>query len=199
MGHILYCLAGRHVGGGCPATPIQYAGALIQVYLDEDDLLQAMLSNPLITCHCLDVENPISARYNERNLADKLFPVDLCKKSRAYKTDCAKCNTEQPPTGPKFPMCSKCRRVRYCSRDCQKADWGSHKTTCGRKRSSWWAFVLWWLSEHFCSLPSRFSLFSVFICPCQKLLKTSRTKLAIYRLSPSLSGDCPLTSYMLTF
>ncbi|KAI9090434.1 hypothetical protein DFS34DRAFT_654025 [Phlyctochytrium arcticum] len=107
--------------------------------LDEDDLLQTLLANPFITCHCLDVENPTSARYKDRNARDDLFPVPLCKKSHPYLLDCARCGAEQATrTGPKFPMCSTCRRVRYCSRECPKADWGRHKTTCERERSSWW-------------------------------------------------------------
>ena len=27
--------------------------------------------------------------------------------------------------------CSKCKRVRYCSRECQKSHWKGHKKTCG--------------------------------------------------------------------
>lgn len=30
--------------------------------------------------------------------------------------------------------CAGCRRVRYCNRDCQKADWKRHKTTCKKVR-----------------------------------------------------------------
>jgi hypothetical protein len=34
---------------------------------------------------------------------------------------------------PKMMMCSRCRTVHYCSRECQKAHWGDHKGQC-RKR-----------------------------------------------------------------
>lgn len=30
----------------------------------------------------------------------------------------------------KFALCARCKSVRYCSRACQKADWGSHKRMC---------------------------------------------------------------------
>jgi len=34
-------------------------------------------------------------------------------------------NTERP-----FQVCNGCRGRRYCSRECQKADWASHKQSC---------------------------------------------------------------------
>ena len=30
-----------------------------------------------------------------------------------------------------FQQCSGCHAVRYCSKDCQKADWKKHKKMCG--------------------------------------------------------------------
>jgi hypothetical protein len=32
--------------------------------------------------------------------------------------------------GREFKKCSGCKKVRYCSRDCQKDDWAKHKSTC---------------------------------------------------------------------
>ncbi|KDN36983.1 hypothetical protein RSAG8_10436, partial [Rhizoctonia solani AG-8 WAC10335] len=31
---------------------------------------------------------------------------------------------------PNLEMCSRCKRARYCSRNCQRADWPSHKKSC---------------------------------------------------------------------
>ncbi|KAF9448984.1 hypothetical protein P691DRAFT_668425, partial [Macrolepiota fuliginosa MF-IS2] len=31
---------------------------------------------------------------------------------------------------PKLLQCGACRVVRYCSKDCQRADWGTHKHIC---------------------------------------------------------------------
>jgi hypothetical protein len=32
----------------------------------------------------------------------------------------------------KLMACSSCKKVRYCSRECQKADWKRHKEECGK-------------------------------------------------------------------
>ncbi|GAQ91968.1 hypothetical protein KFL_008930040 [Klebsormidium nitens] len=39
---------------------------------------------------------------------------------------CAKTEAE----GTKFKVCSKCKRVKYCSAECQKNDWKAHKKIC---------------------------------------------------------------------
>ncbi|KAJ7163742.1 hypothetical protein C8R46DRAFT_1101217 [Mycena filopes] len=42
-------------------------------------------------------------------------------------TMCGKTDDDQS-----FKSCSKCKNTPYCSQDCQKADWKSHKVTCSR-------------------------------------------------------------------
>lgn len=43
---------------------------------------------------------------------------------------CAFCGSE----GGDLSLCAGCKKVRYCSRSCQKAGWkGGHKDTCGKK------------------------------------------------------------------
>jgi splicing suppressor protein 51 len=42
---------------------------------------------------------------------------------------CLKCEKTEAETGP-LKQCSKCKSARYCTRDCQKADWKQHKKNC---------------------------------------------------------------------
>ncbi|KAJ7640878.1 hypothetical protein DFH06DRAFT_1215498 [Mycena polygramma] len=43
-------------------------------------------------------------------------------------SNCAKCS--KPDNDQSFKCCSRCKNTVYCSQDCQKADWKSHKTVC---------------------------------------------------------------------
>ena len=38
---------------------------------------------------------------------------------------CYKCGSSQ-----KLMKCSRCKTVHYCSKECQKSDWGRHKSSC---------------------------------------------------------------------
>lgn len=40
---------------------------------------------------------------------------------------CAACKKEESPVTQEFGRCGKCRTALYCSKTCQKADWGRHK------------------------------------------------------------------------
>lgn len=33
-------------------------------------------------------------------------------------------------------QCAKCNATPYCSRDCQKADWKTHKKICGKQENA---------------------------------------------------------------
>ena len=46
---------------------------------------------------------------------------------------CTVCKKSAPEVSLK--NCAKCSAVPYCSRDCQKADWKSHKNTCRKEGS----------------------------------------------------------------
>lgn len=52
-----------------------------------------------------------------------------CKKGPWLRVQCHGCDKEEPDTKA-FQKCSKCMRVAYCSRECQKTDWPTHKHSC---------------------------------------------------------------------
>ncbi|KAH0377206.1 hypothetical protein KCU92_g9361, partial [Aureobasidium melanogenum] len=51
---------------------------------------------------------------------------------RSQGLHCANCNK----TGSAMKICSRCRQEWYCSADCQKARWSSHKAFCNGHRAS---------------------------------------------------------------
>ena len=48
---------------------------------------------------------------------------------RAPTPCCAACHAKASEHK-KLRACAKCRAVRYCGRECQKAHWGEHKGVC---------------------------------------------------------------------
>lgn len=59
----------------------------------------------------INICNPITCGGNEQNIVQ-----------------CAKCRKFMCKH--KIKRCSKCKQIRYCSKECQKADWDSHKSEC---------------------------------------------------------------------
>jgi len=43
---------------------------------------------------------------------------------------CASCQSTQAGRANPLKQCAKCKKAYYCSRECQKADWKSHKPVC---------------------------------------------------------------------
>ena len=46
------------------------------------------------------------------------------------KLKCESCKRTKPMSGTRLLRCSRCKITTYCSADCQKSDWGSHKLNC---------------------------------------------------------------------
>ena len=49
---------------------------------------------------------------------------------------CANCGKTESEAGIDLKQCARCKIARYCSRDCQKADWKEHKRGCGSNAGS---------------------------------------------------------------
>lgn len=53
--------------------------------------------------------------------------------ARSSNTGCANCKkAESPKDGIKLQKCARCMTAKYCSVECQRADWGKHKKGCGK-------------------------------------------------------------------
>jgi hypothetical protein len=50
------------------------------------------------------------------------------REKKTKKVECNTCHKKFPYT--KMKKCSRCRNATYCSVECQKSDWESHKLTC---------------------------------------------------------------------
>ena len=51
------------------------------------------------------------------------------QKDKMKSHHCNNCLKQETVSG-EFNICSVCKLVRYCSRNCQKKHWGEHKTLC---------------------------------------------------------------------
>jgi hypothetical protein len=40
------------------------------------------------------------------------------------------CNPDCNEMSHKMKKCEKCKKTRYCSKDCQKANWSDHRINC---------------------------------------------------------------------
>lgn len=43
---------------------------------------------------------------------------------------CKGCGSKEGKNSQELKSCAKCKRAKYCSRECQKSDWKKHKTAC---------------------------------------------------------------------
>ncbi|KAH8588984.1 hypothetical protein B0O99DRAFT_600355 [Bisporella sp. PMI_857] len=51
-------------------------------------------------------------------------------------TKCSACPSTEAESKP-FKPCSKCQSEAYCSRDCQKSHWKTHKKVCPERAQAW--------------------------------------------------------------
>lgn len=91
--------------------------------------------------NCGDIENPDMIDKGSKNRLGHIIMALICSKcDEAHQTWCKEnLNIINPDScevchqiKDKMFMCSRCKSVRYCSTDCQKTDWKSHKNICKR-------------------------------------------------------------------
>ena len=64
--------------------------------------------------------------------ADLSNVKDFMKFEVKFGTGCCLCRKPEDQDR-KFSRCSRCKKARYCSRNCQATDWVRHKLICGKK------------------------------------------------------------------
>lgn len=84
------------------------------------------------------------ARYTTRVAISPIFsvpvvdpPFDGNSTSRPIPSDgCRKCGKVKAVNGGSLLKCGACHDAKYCSSDCQRADWKYHKGSCGKQKGS---------------------------------------------------------------
>lgn len=77
----------------------------------------------------------LSARYllgRVAALASDSRLRSFCKEGEVVAR-CAKCNAKKHESGQNLLTCGRCKTAKYCSGECQKADWKEHKGGCGKQ------------------------------------------------------------------
>ena len=59
------------------------------------------------------------------------FMASQAEQQSAAST-CAACGARAGQPGVRLQMCSRCKRVRYCGPQCQRAHWRAHKARCSK-------------------------------------------------------------------
>jgi len=68
--------------------------------------------------------------------ADDMYSPDLGEKNVAdvkkssVEVGCASCGKNKQADGGGLLNCARCMKVKYCSRECQRTDWKTHKSVC---------------------------------------------------------------------
>jgi hypothetical protein len=60
--------------------------------------------------------------------------IRSAKRLGKVQRQCAQCKRMNSDDEPKFPLCTGCRIVYYCSEECQRSAWSAHKSFCRNAR-----------------------------------------------------------------
>jgi hypothetical protein len=82
----------------------------------------------------LDVFKEQYCAYTHFEIAYSVLRLDIKRlrivREQHYPRCCAKCNSRDS----KLLLCKKCKSEYYCSKECQKSDWHSHRNICVSKK-----------------------------------------------------------------
>merc|ERR1712203_799332 len=90
------------------------------------DLLTALLESKA-HAHQLGDLRALRKSISTKGRSTAQSPVGVAAKKLEQTPACDHCGKASETA---LLVCTGCRRVEYCSRDCQKAAWKSHKTKC---------------------------------------------------------------------
>ncbi|KZT23267.1 hypothetical protein NEOLEDRAFT_1136570 [Neolentinus lepideus HHB14362 ss-1] len=76
-----------------------------------------------------------TAYHTQPAAANYYSPSSSHHKERGYRL-CDTCGTAETPATGRFRLCGGCMATQYCSQDCQRADWASHKAVCQHTAST---------------------------------------------------------------
>jgi hypothetical protein len=98
-----------------------------------DVLLRAAMASGLMldTTGQLEEGNASVGYYDDAGIEFGDEAKDLAKKLVDFPDACV-CGATQKEDGGRLRQCAKCKKQQYCSTECQKDHWKSHKKSCGK-------------------------------------------------------------------
>ena len=125
------CLKGDYNDSRCCATIARFFDQYIAVVLKQTQAVYNWIK--IEDTYCADLHTLVKFFWKRipcSCLDDKYEEVkQITKMGFCYNPKCSIPNGESERS--KTKCCSRCRRVTYCSRECQEADWSRHKSICG--------------------------------------------------------------------
>ena len=64
---------------------------------------------------------------------EQISPQERVMEMGSFEGDrCRGCGNEKSSSGTNLLTCARCQAAKYCSAECQRADWKKHKSVCGK-------------------------------------------------------------------